>query len=89
LASLGPQERRHYTETEYLNLLEYAFADYAGKEKVREAVIAAAINIKITVNGTIVSESGGTRDGNTVVFHIPLIKMVTLEQPIDLSVSFR
>lgn len=89
LKSLGPQESRHYTKSEYLNLLDYAFSDYASKDKVEQAITSAAVDIEVTVHGTIVSEQGGVRSGNTVTYHVPLLEIVTLEKPIDLSVSFR
>ncbi|HUX19693.1 MAG TPA: hypothetical protein VMW69_00550, partial [Spirochaetia bacterium] len=89
LASLGPQGDHHYTEAEYMNLMEYAFADYASKDKVSEAITSSAVDIKVTVKGTIVSQSGGTLEGNTVSFRIPLVRLVTLAQPIELSVTFR
>lgn len=89
LRSLGPQESRHYTEGEYLNLLEYAFSDYASKGQVKQAVASSVVDIEVTVHGTIISEKGGVRSGNTVTYRIPLLEIVTLEKPIDLSVSFR
>lgn len=89
LASLGPQGDRRYTKAEYLNLLEYAFADYASNEKVQEALAASSVTIDVTVDGTIVSQSGGVQRGNSVVYRIPLIDFVTRGHAVDLSVTFR
>ncbi len=90
LASLGPQGGQHSTEADYLNLMEYAFADYASKEKVKEAITQAEVDITVDVKGTIVGHTGGVvQNKSSISFHVPLIKLVTLEQPIELSVSFR
>lgn len=89
LASLAPQGSKRYSEEEYLNLLEYAFADYANKQKIRQALTSSFMTIVLNVKGTVVSESGGARTGNSVTFRVPLIAIATLEKPIELSVSFR
>ena len=89
LASFAPQGAHRYTKEEYLNLLEYAFADYASKEKVRQALSAATVVATVTVDGTIVSQSGGVRRGDSVVYTIPLIDFVTRGQAVDLSVRLR
>lgn len=89
LASLGPQGGHPYSKEEYLNLLDYAFADYASKAKVRAAVDSAMITVTVAVQGTFVSQSGGERKGDSVIYHIPLLEVVTLEKPIILTLSFR
>ena len=90
LASLGPQGGQRSTEADYLNLMEYAFADYASKEKVKEAITQAEVDISVSVKGTIVAHTGGVlQNKSSISFQIPLIKLVTLAQPIELSVSFR
>lgn len=88
LATLGLQGGKPYTEAEYLNLLEYAFADFASKAQVRAALEDAMVTVTITVQGRLISQSGGEREGNSVVYRIPLLRIVTLEKPIDLSLSF-
>lgn len=89
LASFAPQGAHRYTRAEYLDLLEYAFADYADKAKVQQALAGATVVASVTVQGTIVSQSGGVRHGDSIVYTIPLIDFVTKGHAIDLSVSFR
>lgn len=90
LASLGPQAGQPSTEADYLNLMEYAFADYATKEKVKEAITQAEVDITVTVKGTITAHTGGVVENkSSISFRVPLIKLVTLARPIELSVSFR
>lgn len=89
IASFAPQGNRRYTKAEYLSILEYAFADYADKAQVDEALSAATVIVSVTVDGTIVSQAGGVRHGNSVVYRIPLLDFLTSGHTIDLSVSFR
>lgn len=89
LSSLGPQSGHPYTRSEYLGILDYAFSDYASNAQIKSALESSFLTIRVTVDGTILSQSGGTLDGSAALFKIPLIDLVTLTNPIDLSVTFR
>jgi len=41
------------------------------------------------ITGSIVSQTGGTIDGNTVTYTLPLVELGTTGGPLPLSVSFR
>jgi len=43
----------------------------------------------VDVNGEIVSQSGGVREGNTVSFELPVVELLTLESPRRYAVEFR
>jgi len=90
LLALVPKGTSRVTEAQELELLDYAFGDYAPKGSTVGAVVrASAIHVSLTVEGQIVSQRGGTQAGNTVVFTLPLLRLLTLEQPVDYAVTYR
>jgi hypothetical protein len=89
LSSLGPRPDHPYTEAQYLELLDYAFSDYAPAADIKRVAESAMLAIRVDVKGTLVSQSGGKLDGSTAVFSIPLLSLVTLEKPIDLAITYR
>ncbi len=88
LMTLSPQEATHDTEKDYLDLLSYAFGDYAQGASVADVVKASKVRIALTVRGRIVSHVGGVQQGNTVVFSVPLLAALVLDRPLDFSVTF-
>lgn len=81
----GPQENDDTTEDEYLEMIEFAF----GEEGV-EGLEAAHVELIVTVRGELVSQVGGKRKGkNQVVFTIPLIDFLLLQEPMDYSLTFK
>jgi hypothetical protein len=80
----GPQEGENITESEYYEIVALAFGD-AGERGLRRSFI----ELTIDVEGEIVSQSGGRIDGNSVVFTIPLIKVLMLEKPLSYSIRFK
>ncbi len=90
LLALIPKGTSRVTEAQELELLEYAFGDYSPKGSTVGAVVrASTIRVTLTVEGRIVSQLGGSVQGNTVVFTLPLLRLLTLEQPIDYEVTFQ
>ncbi len=90
LLALIPKEGSQVTEAQELDLLEYAFGDYAPADSSVAAVVrASAIRVSLTVEGRILAQQGGTQEGNTVVFTAPLLRILALERPLDYSVTFR
>jgi hypothetical protein len=50
---------------------------------------ASFIELEVIVKGKILSQSGGQMAGNSVLFRIPLIRVLLLDQPLDYSIVFR
>ncbi len=82
--SLSPQENEDISETDYLDIILFALGDGGP-----DAVKASTVTVKLLVDGTIISQKGGQQNGNTVTFTLPLIKILVLDKPIDLSVSYK
>ena len=73
-----------YTKAEYRD----ALATILGT-KAMPAFDAASIDLSVTIPGTIVAFSGGKADGSTWKASIPLLDLLVLEKPIELSLSWR
>jgi hypothetical protein len=81
---LGPEENEGTTEEEYLEMMEFMLG-----EKGPPAIKDSYIELRITVKGKILEQQGGKVEGSSVVFRIPLIRVLLLDQPLDYSVVFR
>ncbi len=87
LAGLTPQVDNPYTEEEYLELVDYVFAEYspdAGK-MVKES----SVDVEINVKGKILRADGGKYSGSKAVFNVPVLKFLTLEKPVMLEIEYR
>jgi hypothetical protein len=47
------------------------------------------IEVAIRPEGEIVSQTGGVVSNGTVVFRIPLLRLLVLDKPLDYSVTFK
>jgi hypothetical protein len=84
IASLGPQVGDTTTEAEYLDMVSFSIGtDGPGLLK------KSFITLTIAPEGDILSQSGGTITGRTVVFRIPLLRVMVLDKPLDYSVSYK
>jgi hypothetical protein len=85
MENFGPMANRGLNEAEYLDMMEYAL----GPES-RRGIKESEMRLTVQVEGTIVSHQGGTRkNGRTVVFEIPLLDLLILDEPVERAVSFR
>jgi hypothetical protein len=84
LQSLGPQAGQTTTENDYLEEVRFSLGD-EGPSEVRKSSIV----ISIQPEGEIVSQTGGTVSGGSVVFRIPLLRLLVLATPLDFSMSFK
>jgi hypothetical protein len=81
----GPQENDDTTEEEYLEMIEFAF----GEEGVT-GLKASSVELLVTVQGDLVSQTGGKKIGeNQVLFTIPLIDFLLLQKPLDYAITFK
>lgn len=81
---LGPQENDDTTEEEYYELMDLVLGE-GGADSVRNS----SIETKVTVKGTLVSQSGGTISPGGVTFTVPLIRVLLLDEPLDYSLVFK
>ena len=83
-AQLGPQGSGPVTEDDYLSMIRFSIGDDAPALLKKSFAILA-----VQPEGEILSQTGGTLDGNSVVFRIPVLRVLVLDRPLDYSVTFR
>ncbi len=85
MENFGPLANKDLSESDYLDMMEYAL----GKES-RQGIKDSRLDIVITVDGTILSQTGGLKiNSRRVEFSIPLIKILVLKTPLHYSVTFK
>ena len=89
LSRLAPYPDEPFTEEEYLDTADYVFSEYS-KDAV-SIIKNSFVDIEINVKGKIVSAKGGriAPAGNKAIFSIPVVKFLTLYEPIHLEVEYR
>jgi hypothetical protein len=81
---LGPQENEDISEAEYYELIDLALGEGGA-----ECLEASYIETRVTVKGTLVSQSGGSLSERGVTYRIPLIRVLLLDKPLDYSLIFK
>ncbi len=89
LALFGPQPANPYSEEEYMEMIEYAFYEYTEDVSISDIMNLSFVTLEIAVDGRIISQKGGKQNGNSVVFKIPLIKLLTLNKPLKYEIVFK
>lgn len=79
----GPEQNAATSVSDLNQMMVYVLGDSGPS-----ALKTSSIDVAVSVDGTILDQSGGVRQGNTVHFHIPLIRLLLLAQPIDYSITF-
>lgn len=74
---------------EYTEYLVWALEEYEEPASLREKIRSASIRLNVTVEGEVIAQTGGVRDGNTVRFEVSLVELLTLSQPRTYAVEFR
>jgi len=82
--TFGPEQNEHTTEEEYMEMVEFMLG-----EDGPPSLIASFIEVEVNVKGKILSQTGGQVKGSGVLFRIPLIRVLLLDQPLDYSIVFR
>lgn len=80
---LGPTEEE-IKEDEYVEMMVGVLGN-EGPDILRNSMV----DLKVTVKGTLVSQTGGETDGNTVTFRLPLLKVLLLNQTVEYSLTFQ
>ena len=89
LAALTPQPENPYTNDEYLDMVDFVFSDYEGGDIAAVTMAKSMVEINIETEGRVVSAGNGTFSGSRAVFRIPLLKFLTLSEPVVFSVEYR
>jgi hypothetical protein len=83
-AQLGPQGSGQVTDDDYLSMIRFSIGDDA------PALLKKSfITLTVQPEGEILSQTGGTLNGGSVVFRIPVLRVLVLDRPLDYSVTFR
>lgn len=86
---LLPPEDEPMTPEEYTEYLVWALEEYAATEVVRKAIEHASINIKIQVKGEITGVIGGKLSKkDTALFNVNVVKLLTRQTPLTLSLQY-
>jgi hypothetical protein len=83
-AGMGPQPNDEVSEEEYLQMIEFSLGA-EGPALMKRSYVT----LTIRPEGSIVSQTGGRVSGDSVVFKIPLLRVLVLDKPLDYSVSFK
>jgi hypothetical protein len=86
--SLAPSEDAGLTEAEYRDVLSFMFEDYAGDTNVGEILDATFLETRVRTDGTIVEVDGGELEDGVAVWRTPLLRALSLEQPLVYSLTF-
>ena len=90
VAQFSPTPGHGMDENMYRDWVSYSLsADPARRSEVASALDHSRIVVTVVVDGSIVSQTGGTTNGNSVTYSFPLVELATTGGPIVCSVSFR
>jgi len=81
---LGPQGTGKVTESDYLEMIRFSMGD-AAPGLLRKSFFT----LTVRPEGEIVSQAGGTTGDGTVVFRIPVLRVLVLDRPLEYSVTYR
>ena len=86
---LLPPRGQDMSSSEYVEYIVWALEEYESAAVLRTVVSEAAIELRVTVDGQLISQQGGQREGNAVVFRIPVVELLTIQQPVRYSLTYR
>ena len=81
---IAPQEQDTITESEYLDMISFTLGP-DGPALLKKSFI----DVVVKPEGTIVSQAGGTVADGAVTFHIPLLRLLVLDKPLDYSLVWK
>lgn len=80
----GPVYNHGYSEADYLEMMDFILGD-----STSENIKNSEIDISFSVPGSIVATNGTMTSSDTVSFSIPLIKLLLLNDDIQMTVSWK
>lgn len=84
MQQLGPQGTGAVTEADYLSMISFSIGE-AAPALLRKSFIT----LTVRPEGEILSQSGGTKNADSVVFRIPVLRLLVLDRPLQYSVTYR
>ncbi|MFP4364776.1 MAG: hypothetical protein ACLFR1_13020 [Spirochaetia bacterium] len=87
--SLGPSEEYPVSEDEYREILAFALEEYLDQGDLSPLLASSVLQITVSFEGEILSHQGGERNGNTITYSIPVVRVLSLENPVNFRVRFR
>ena len=85
MENFGPLANDGLSPDDYLDMMEFVLG-----EESRESIKESLLNLKIEVDGVIISQTGGELLNNsTVRFEVPLLDILVLSKEIIYSVRFK
>lgn len=73
-----------------IDMYRYAFEDYLEEgQTVVEMLEGSTVELKVDPRGNITAQTGGTLTDGAVVFTLPLIEILTMEEPFSYLVRFQ
>ncbi len=81
--ALGPQPEYPISEQEYLDLVEFTIGE-DGPGMVQDSFVTSNFD----VNGSIISQTGGTISRGKVIFELPLLRFLLLLDPTEYEITF-
>ncbi|MCL2792971.1 MAG: hypothetical protein FWD87_07750 [Spirochaetaceae bacterium] len=87
LSRLAPYPDNPFTIEEYLDTADFVFSEYS--KDALSIIENSFVDIEINVRGRIISARGGRISGTRATFSIPVVRFLTLYEPIHLEVIYR
>jgi hypothetical protein len=83
-AGMGPQAGQSVSAAEYLKMIEFSLGSDGPAQLLKSNVV-----LTVKPEGEIVSQSGGTVSGDSVIFKVPLLRVLILDKPLDYSLAYK
>lgn len=85
MSALAPDPDMVIEESDYLDMIEFFFG-----EEGPEGILTSDLEMVINVNGMVLEQKGGAKiDNDTVVFSVPLIRVLLLDQNLVYSLTYK
>jgi hypothetical protein len=86
---LVPSPEHPMTPDEYREYIAWALEEYEETARLARIIDDSLIVLKISVEGQLISQTGGRRERDTVLFEIPVTELLTIQHPREYSVRYR
>ena len=86
---LLPPADQPMKEADYVDYLAWALEEYQQETPIPRIIRDASIEVSIRPAGSIVGQTGGRVQGNRVVYDIRVVQLLTMQEPLEYSLTFR
>ena len=85
VTSFGPTANEGLSEEDYLSMMEFALG-----EESRKGILESSLVLNVSVEGSVIDQKGGTVTGpSSVVYEIPLLPVLLLNENLQYSLRYR